>query len=885
MSVISGNTKSTRGGYQIARSLRLRQAASAKLAWTPGVAPASAKKYTQEFWLKRGKISDSALQPLYAADSTGYDLFGFDTDDTLRWWANANANSVKTAAVYRDPSAWLHIVLRVDTDAASGSRLIIEVNGVVQSLQAWSTEVTPAQTLKIAGSGKVQQIGREVGNNYNFFDGYLASFRHIDGQALAASNFGQTNATTGAWEPKAYSGSYGTNGFYLKFSDNSGITPATIGKDSSGTNVLSTTGTTASSTALTAIAGAVQPQVNQIVTGSGIPSNTYLTVVGGVSGAWTATMSAAATTTVVGGALVFTGNNWTPSGISVAAGVTNDSLVDTPTNYGTDTGAGGEVRGNYCTWNPLDKAAGVALTGGNLDAAWSGASITQATRSTFALSDTVDQYWEVGVNTNSNSNALIGVADARSSLAALLGGDAYGWAFSPAYNGSGTRGAKLTNNPTGAPGGTVWGKFATAFGLTVYGFYWKALTREIFIRDDTGWMNASNSNDSTPTTAMYSSIAAGTLFPAVGHYSGASQSTAFSINAGQRPFAYTAPSGSKALCTQNLPDPAILKPNTYFDVVTITGTGAAVNIPMPSGMISNFAWLKDRSNGSTNHLLINDLAINGNTLSSNNTAAEVTSSAEFYWNGTPGVNVLAMQPFSLNAGITGRAYVVAGWKKGATPGFDIVSYTGTGSARTVAHSLGVAPKMIIVKGRNTTTPYGWFVYHSGLTSANYRLELQSTGAQANGGASGQWNSTDPTSSVFSLGGSSWPEVNENTKSYIAYLFAEISGFSKFGSYTGNGSTDGPFVYCGFRPRWVMWKSASTGGWGIVDAVRDTYNVSANVLVPSSSAADSTATNLLDITSNGFKIRHDGSSVNLNQSGQTFVFAAFAEQPFKTARAR
>jgi hypothetical protein len=187
--------------------------------------------------------------------------------------------------------------------------------------------------------------------------------------------------------------------------------------------------------------------------------------------------------------------------------------------------------------------------------------------------------------------------------------------------------------------------------------------------------------------------------------------------------------------------------------------------------------------------------------------------------------------------------------------------------------------MIIIKSRSAVS--NWPVYHASLPSAAYYLRLDLTNAQAN--TANLWNSTAPTSSVFSLGNDSTPNTNGAT--YVAYCWAEIAGFSKFGSYTGNGSTDGPFVYTGFRPKFILAKDVSVAGqeWTIYDTSRSTYNQAGNMLSPTLSAAETVWAGAYDILSNGFKLRTTDNREN--RSGSTFIYAAFAENPFKNSNAR
>jgi hypothetical protein len=217
----------------------------------------------------------------------------------------------------------------------------------------------------------------------------------------------------------------------------------------------------------------------------------------------------------------------------------------------------------------------------------------------------------------------------------------------------------------------------------------------------------------------------------------------------------------------------------------------------------------------------------------------------------------------------------------ASAGFSIVGYTGNGTAgATVGHGLNAAPEWIVIKNRDQAD--AWQVYHAANTAnpeTDY-LSLNSSAATAD--ALDRWNDTAPGASVFTLG--SGAEVNTNTEEYIAYCWTPVSQYSSFGSYVGNGSNDGPFVFLGFRPRWVLIKSStSTQEWYVHDSERDTYNPVANALRASMANATSTTANRMTFLSNGFRITK--SNADMNGSGQTFIYAAFAEHPLRTARAR
>lgn len=341
---------------------------------------------------------------------------------------------------------------------------------------------------------------------------------------------------------------------------------------------------------------------------------------------------------------------------------------------------------------------------------------------------------------------------------------------------------------------------------------------------------------------------------------------------------------------------AIPDGRTVMAATLYTGTGATQTINNSANGVSfqpDLVWVKGRS-GATDHAWYDAVRGVQKQLESNTTTAETTETTGLTAFGTTGFTIGALAQMNTNA----ATYVGWQWNAGGstvtntdgtisaqvranpTAGFSVVTYTGTGSAATIGHGLGVAPRMIIIFERS---PGGddHIVYHASLTSNQYSIRLNTTAAQA-GPSGAYWNSTSPTSSVFSVGTSG--ESNQSTATYVAYCFAAVAGYSAFGSYTGNGSTDGPFVYLGFRPRWVMIKRTDSSGfsWGILDTSRNTYNVANLRLFADLSQADNTQ-DILDILSNGFKLRT--TNTNENASGGTYIYAAFAENPFKYANAR
>jgi len=382
----------------------------------------------------------------------------------------------------------------------------------------------------------------------------------------------------------------------------------------------------------------------------------------------------------------------------------------------------------------------------------------------------------------------------------------------------------------------------------------------------------------------------------------------FNMNFGQRPFekwngsafvANTAPSGFKALCTQNLPPVTIgatstTQANKYIDVTLYTGNNTAGrNITNSGSFQPDFVWIKNRS-GANNHILTDAVRGATKTLFSDSTSAEVTVAGaltafnsngfQVGYDGTAIVNASANNyvGWQWNAGGSNATNtsgsITSTVRANTTSGFSIVTYTGTGANATVGHGLGVAPSMMLVKSRSAT--FTWRVYHVSIGNGNV-LYLSATDAST--AESTAWNSTTPTSSVFSVGTGNGTNASAGT--YVAYCFAPVAGYSAFGRYTGNNSADGPFVYTGFRPRYVLIKEITSGStaWLVVDSARNTYNVVNSPLFPNNSGAESSAT-YMDFTSNGFKIRNTFSDLN-GTTSQNYIYAAFAEAPFKYSLAR
>jgi hypothetical protein len=581
------------------------------------------------------------------------------------------------------------------------------------------------------------------------------------------------------------------------------------------------------------------------------------------------------------GAAKYTGTFTVPSyNTSTAAG--NDSLVDTPTNYGTDTGAGGEVRGNYCTLNPLDVSS-LTTSDGNLRLVASAAGYVRGTMNLAGKT-----YWEVTI-TIAGLGGIIGIMQPNGTF--------------PYTNSNGyhSGGSQYVNGSSVGSWGASW-----TTGDVI----------SIAVDADAGTITAYKNGVSQGSKSIVSTV---TWMSWIHSYDGT-----YFVNFGQRPFAYTAPSGFKALCTQNLTDPVVAQPSTVFDVKLWSGNSSTQTIS-GLGFSPDWVWIKCR-NVAYDHRVFDTVRGYDKQLGPNITDPEY-----------PSTSLTSFNPdgFSLSNAVTtngsGTTQVAWCWDAGGEPttdnvagagnvptagsakvnganmttalagsiaatrlsvntsaGFSIVGYTGTGTAPvSVGHGLNVAPTFLIFKDRDSGV--NWQVWTTAVSSNGTVLE----GLNTTSAGTTPWTYISTTSSLIQFNSGNTAQTS-NGKRFICYAFAPVAGYSSFGSYTGNGSADGPFVFTGFRPRWVLAKRTTAGSnWWIIDTARDTYNVTGARLSPNLSQQEYSGdydgvyglpTIFWDILSNGFKVRSAGGEW-VNSSGVTYIYAAFAESPFKYARAR
>jgi hypothetical protein len=780
MSIIQGSAKqgATRGfyPYEIDGSLRFNDDDSEYLSRTPASA-GNLQTWTWSCWVKRGNLgSDQILFQSFGPGGfgiEGYILinssnqldFSFDYNGGSRW-------RLTTTQLFRDTSAWYHIVVVADTpNDTDGDRLRLYVNG------ARVTSFGTANYPTVNANGTLNQayshaIGART-SSAQHFDGYLAEVNFIDGEELDPSSFGETKS--GVWVPKEYAGTYDTNGFYLKFDGNS--------NDSSGE-----------------------------------------------------------------------GNNWTAS-VTITD---DDYMADSPTD-------------NFATLNPLDKTAAVTLSNGNLQALLNG--VNYFAKSTIAISSG-KWYWEV--TASATAEDMIGITKSDVATTGYFGSQATSYGY-----------YKTNGNKYNSASGTAYG--ASYTGGDIIG---------VALDLDAG-------------TLIYykNGVSQGTAFTGLSGSFFAGVSTAGTggtqvINFGQlgfTPIGDTPPTDYLALSTANLPEPEIspaddASPSDYFNTVLYTGNGDTQSIT-GVGFQPDWVWMKSRDEGTssyTGHNVVQD-SVRG--VGTNTALVPNEDYSEAVTGYSNALTAFDSDGFSLGdrnqVNFEDDAFVAWNWKAGGTgvsntagsitstvsanttSGFSIVSYTGTGANATVGHGLDSAPEMVIVKVRSTSN--NWPVYHVATGNGNYTLLNTEAASAADGG--GFWNGTTPSDSVVSLGSAG--AVNAVTATFIAYCFHSVEGFSKFGSYEGGSDA---FVYTGFRPAMIICKNIDgTAKWGIKDNARSPYNPTRDSLYPDSSLAAYTGDlHDVDFLSNGFKLRNadaiwDGSA--------TYIYMAFAENPFKYANAR
>jgi hypothetical protein len=801
MTLLQSGIAKPSSGYDIEQSLRFDDGDSAYLSRTPSSA-GNRKTWTWSGWVKRGTLGSEQTFFMAYEGINDYVAFQFDSDDTLNITykdLNASGGSLSTqtrrkitSQVFRDPSAFYHIVVKFQ---AASTNCDVYVNG--EEITAFSLNEEP-QDLGFAVNNSVEHVVGSskwsvTGVAISYFDGYIAEVHLIDGQALTPASFGETDSDTNQWKPVAYSGSYGTNGFYLKFQDSSAL-----GDDSSG--------------------------------------NT---------------------------------NDFTATNL-----VATDVLTDTPTNNGA-------------TWNPLaNKLLGTTryaayAQGNRLTYQHPSATNTARTPLTMSIPNGAKKHIEFDLTVNGQYPFIM-----------LLTPDAFAGA-------PGDAGYLVSQPCTSGSGATV----GLASGASnVYPTTGDRITWEIDNQNGRiyVWKNGTAQNSADPGagtgyTYEYTVPTEDAFICTTGN-----TSSRITVNPLEGDFDDSVTTGYSDFSTSSMDDPSIADPTAHFNTVLYTGSDSSADRAITGvGFQPDLVWSKIRST-SFIHLLYDSVRGAGKALRSNATDAEDSNYSTGYLSSfdSDGFSTVAGSTENSRHNYTSQTFAVWNWKAGGTAvsntdgsitssvsantdaGFSIVSWTGDTTSATIGHGLSQAPELIIIKSRDGPTgSYNWPSYSKPTGTGGYINLDQANAWTTNSGFYG----TAPTASVFSPGSHSYVA---GAFDFIAYCFHGVDGYSKVGSYTGNGSSDGVFIYTGFRPAWLMCKRTnSTNQWTMADSIRSPYNVADDILYANLGDADSTSQGIyFDFVSNGIKLR-SGVGGNVNTSGSSYIYLAFAESPFKTSNAR
>lgn len=769
--------------------------------------PTDAQKITISMWFKIGDFANDTTGRkvlLNANSEYGNDYFWIElnADNKLNVTVNDGGGTTQgqyiTNRVFRDPTAWMHLCVAVDStlaDEYEADRCKIFINGVRETSfsttnhwpRYWDNEFNEGTYDQYISGWYAPSVGDGTVGDLHF-DGLIADVYNIDGAAIEpVGNFIEDTGYN-SYKPKAFNmSSYGGNSFHLKFEE-TGVGTGdsdTVGADSSGQD-----------------------------------------------------------------------NHFDSSGI-----VASDVLLDTPTK-------------NYAVLNPLVRNNGT-LSEGNLKFVPT-TSYPATAVSTLGMSGgdgkfLCEWYYDGG------TNWPVGISDGGEEDYASYRGIGF-WASGSIYEAASATQTGLT----AASSGDIVGVAVDLSGSN---------------RSVQFYINGSTvgSAETIPSSWDHVFFTAGNYVSGRTFYGNFGQEPTFQGNhsTSESEFAYPI-TGYDALTASAYADPTV-KAHENFNTITYGGTASSRSLG-GVGFQPNMTWIKQRSSPNRRHHIQDSVRTAGRSLFPDaDTSEEVSSNyvTSFDSNG-----------FSLGTSseINGSSidYVAWNWKENASAGFDIVTWAGDSgssgsgySEQSVSHSLGVAPEMIIAKARSDNALSSnyyledWAVYHKDLSS-DYFLNLNLTSAQTQHDGS-LFSSIGASSASFGNDGYTYQYLNyadyyTSAEDYVAYLFASVDGVCKVGSYTGNGAADGPTVYCGFRPAFVMVKRISnSGSWYLWDNKRGPHNVINNTLYPDLTAAESGTGGIIDFTATGFKLR--STAGDINTSGEKRIFLAMAESPLKYANAR
>ena len=940
------------------QSLRFDIGSSTYLTRTPS-SEGDRRTWTASFWVKRSDFNTSQSQNIFTSgvvNSTDLALF-FDTNTTFGFYSR-EGGYVTTNRVFRDPSAWYHIVVVLDTTQGTASnRVKIYVNGTQETSLANST-YPDQNSQKSTNDDVLHRIGgRDYSSAYNYLGGYLAEFNLIDGTALDPTYFGETK--NGVWIPIKYTGSYGTNGFRLQFNQTGTGTASTstIGADTSGNNNHFTS------------SGIVASDCNM----PDSPENNFSTWNALFRGGESSSSIATSPTLSDGNLQVSLGQNayigntfrpisgkWYCEFRVKTVGSTNGEIDWgwlQATTYAGTTGHGGQANKwgayyhaystdhiqLYDETSQLGSNINLTISAGDvLQLAWdidnnkgwvgindtwyrtnaSDGNPSSGTNETFTFTDDEAQnlqcYIANGTGTdvhvaNFGQDSTFGGDETATSNADANGIGAFHHAPPSGFL------ALCTSNlpePTISPNssnGTADEYFNTVLytgngtGQTISGvgfqpdWTWNK-NRQTFdyhiLQDSSRGAGKELFSNSTDDEETYSTSI--TSWNTDGFVLGSREP----INANGETYVSWNWKANGTTPTKTYKVKVVADSTDYghgsgankyqfFKSDGTTGFGTnGVDIDLQEGGTYVFDWSDSSAQG---HPLRFSLTNNGtHGGGSEYTTGVVKDDSAYKTTITVASGVANLYYYcQLHSGMGAEVRtntthgstnfdgsILSVSNVNTTSGFSINTYTGNASAgATVGHGLGAVPKWYIVKSRSLTT--AWVVYHEDANSSpqNGYMQLDISDPFFD---TLTWNDTAPTSTVFSLGGSGYSSNNASA-TYVAYCFTDVEGYSKFGSFIGNGSTDGVFVFTGFRPAWLMLKrTTDTGSWNIADSVRSPENEVDEQVQADLPNSESTIFDF-DFLSNGFKARTtDGAR---NGDGSTYIYMAFAEAPFKYANAR
>jgi len=880
--------------YEVERSLRFNDNDTAYLNRTFG-SGGNRKKWTFSAWIKRANLSDSAGEMRIFGGNANASHIRWDTSDTI-YWDNASEGSgsvnsrLRTSQKFRDSGAWFHLVCALDTDEGTAdNRMRMYMNGVEITDFGTRTNPSSGYSSNAINAASEHAIGYRTsgqGSAGMEFDGYMAEINFIDGQQYDPSYFGKTDAITGQWNPKKYVGGYGTTGFYLNFSDNSGTTATTLGKDSSGN------GNNFTPNNFSVSAGTGNDSLEDT------PTNNFSTInpLAGYSTTFETPANGNLDFSLANSEFAFstfeipTSGKWYAEVVfttfaSGRCGITNLATKNANKWHGIDHMGGAirvddsQVQGSLSPTIGNNKIVGIKV---DRDAG------------TIAFTvDGSDSGTAVNISSMSSpENLVFAVGRNSSSGSAPAGSINFG---QRAFSHLPTDYKSLCS--ANLPDSTILDP-TKHFGTLIYEGNSSTQvitdTNEVDFTSDWVWVKR---RDGSNSQLLFDSVRG------VQKWLTSSQGTAEGTNA-----AFLTAFNNGGFTSGNNGDMNVTSRNYVawnwnagdtdgktYTVTVVSDSGnkyrfdgfgtSAVTLDLaeggtyifnyPSAHPFRFSTTADGTHGGGS-----EYTTGVTVISSTSIQIVVAASAPtlyYYCSSHSGMGGAINTNSTLgSSNFDGAIQSVV--KANTTAGFSIVLYSGSGSNTTVGHGLGVAPSFYVCKTRNGANyAEDWVIYHKSLgATKNLRLQTNVTSDTQ----SAMFNDTEPTSSVFSLGTNN--NVNGSGGTFVAYCLSEVAGYSKFGSFTGNGNSNGTFIFLGFSAALIIYKNAdSAQDWLMVDPKRIHDGTYLDYLEPNTN--DSEGAVALEILSNGFKLRESGTK--FNGSGNTFIYLAFAESPFKNARAR